>query len=219
MLVLAMDASTYVGTVALIRDGSVVAERAIAMRGARSERLMPAVADTMASARIEPDELTAIACGAGPGSFTSLRIAGSIAKGMAVALGVPLLVAASPLLIVTGADTVLHPGSYLALLDAMRGEVFAQAVQLGRDARIELVEPSFRSSRDDAVRRAADTGSTVIGPNEEALLPPHARGFAQLIRDGLAQPVDARLWEPEYGRKAEAQVRWEAAHGRLLDDA
>jgi tRNA threonylcarbamoyladenosine biosynthesis protein TsaB len=29
-------------------------------------------------------------------------------------------------------------------------------------------------------------------------------------------PVDLASWEPEYGRLAEAQVRWEAAHGRPL---
>ncbi|MDF1506325.1 hypothetical protein, partial [Roseisolibacter sp. H3M3-2] len=35
--------------------------------------------------------------------------------------------------------------------------------------------------------------------------------------DALAlAPVDLALWEPDYGRKAEAQVRWEAEHGRAL---
>jgi tRNA threonylcarbamoyladenosine biosynthesis protein TsaB len=110
MLVLALDASTHVGTVALVRDDSVVAERAIAMRGERAERLMPAVADTMAAARVQPRDLDALACGGGPGSFTSLRIAASIAKGMAAALSIPLLVTPSPLLIAAGADTVLACG-------------------------------------------------------------------------------------------------------------
>jgi tRNA threonylcarbamoyladenosine biosynthesis protein TsaB len=29
-------------------------------------------------------------------------------------------------------------------------------------------------------------------------------------------PVDLASWEPDYGRLAEAQVRWEAEHGRAL---
>jgi len=37
-----------------------------------------------------------------------------------------------------------------------------------------------------------------------------------LIGFGLAKPVEITTWEPEYGRKAEAQVRWETAHGREL---
>jgi tRNA threonylcarbamoyladenosine biosynthesis protein TsaB len=37
-----------------------------------------------------------------------------------------------------------------------------------------------------------------------------------LIGQGIAKPVELTTWEPQYGRKAEAQVRWEAAHGREL---
>lgn len=219
MLTLALDASTYVGTVVLIRDQAVVAEREVAMRGERAERLMPAVAATMAASRKQPADLTAIACGGGPGSFTSLRIAASIAKGMAIALGIPLFVAPSPLLIVTGADSVLAAGTYLAMLDAMRGEVFAQEIRLGGDGHVDHFSAPFRARRDDAVRRAGEIGAIRIGPTEEPIVSPHARGFAQLIRDGVAAVVDAQAWEPEYGRKAEAQVRWEALHGRPLEGA
>jgi tRNA threonylcarbamoyladenosine biosynthesis protein TsaB len=219
MLVLALDASTYVGTVALVRDDSVVAERAIGMRGERAERLMPAVADTMAAARVQPRDLDALACGGGPGSFTSLRIAASIAKGMAAALSIPLLVAPSPLLIAAGADAVLASGPYLALLDAMRGEVFAQELELGRDGRIERVGDAFRVTREQATDRARSSGARLIGPIEEPSHMPHARGFAAIVRDGIGREVDARSWEPEYGRKAEAQVRWEVAHGRPLEGA
>jgi hypothetical protein len=45
---------------------------------------------------------------------------------------------------------------------------------------------------------------------------PHARGFARLIASGIAAEVEMTTWEPTYGRKAEAQVKWEAAHGREL---
>ena len=63
----------------------------------------------------------------------------------------------------------------------------------------------------------ATSGSArIIGPAESPPLFPHARGFALLIRDGIAQPVEMTSWEPNYGRKAEAQVRWEATHGREL---
>jgi hypothetical protein len=37
-----------------------------------------------------------------------------------------------------------------------------------------------------------------------------------LERDG---PVDLASWEPDYGRVAEAQRRWEAAHGRAMPHA
>jgi tRNA threonylcarbamoyladenosine biosynthesis protein TsaB len=40
-----------------------------------------------------------------------------------------------------------------------------------------------------------------------------------LMRCGVAKQVSSSEWEPEYGRLAEAQVRWEAAHGRPLPNA
>ena len=46
--------------------------------------------------------------------------------------------------------------------------------------------------------------------------PPRARRWLRSGVDDLIGPVDLALWEPEYGRLAEAQVRWEAEHGRPL---
>ena len=76
---LAIDASTYRGTVAVLRGARVLAEREVAMKGADAERLMPAVADALAEADVAIDALARVVCGQGPGSFTSLRIAGAIA--------------------------------------------------------------------------------------------------------------------------------------------
>ncbi|MGI9077527.1 MAG: tRNA threonylcarbamoyladenosine biosynthesis protein TsaB, partial [Gemmatimonadaceae bacterium] len=70
---LAIDASTYTGTVAVISEEKVVAEREVAMRGRNEERLMPAVAEALETAGVHVDNLGAVVCGGGPGSFTSLR--------------------------------------------------------------------------------------------------------------------------------------------------
>jgi tRNA threonylcarbamoyladenosine biosynthesis protein TsaB len=56
-----------------------------------------------------------------------------------------------------------------------------------------------------------------VGPGQQIDVFPHARGVARLagqIEDSA--PVDISGWEPDYGRLAEAQVRWEAEHGRPL---
>ena len=100
MLVLALDASTYAGSVALIRDGAIEGQSVAAMRGETEERLMPAIAALLESRSASVDALDAVACGAGPGSFTSLRIAASIAKGLSAVRSLPLLVAPSTLLVV-----------------------------------------------------------------------------------------------------------------------
>ena len=127
MISLAIEASTYAGSAAVIRDGTVIAERDTAMRGEREERLMPAVAEVLAAAAVAPNAIERVVCGAGPGSFTSLRIAGAIAKGLALAARIPLYPVSSLLLIVAGARPALAPGRYVAAIDAMRGDVFASA--------------------------------------------------------------------------------------------
>jgi len=57
----------------------------------------------------------------------------------------------------------------------------------------------------------------VIGPGQPIDAHPHARGVATVLDVILkGGPVDLAMWEPDYGRLAEAQVRWEAVHGRKL---
>jgi tRNA threonylcarbamoyladenosine biosynthesis protein TsaB len=216
MLVLALDASTYSGSVALLRDNAVAGEAVVAMRGEHEERLMPAVASLLSDQSIGVDDLDAVACGAGPGSFTSLRIAASIAKGLSAAREIPLLVAPSTLLVIAAAQPPLRAGKYIVALDAMRGDFFCQEVDVTTDGGI-APGPSWRDSRATLEQRASATGAKIVGRAESEPFAPHARGFAELIRAGICRQAELTTWEPDYGRKAEAQVRWEAAHGRELE--
>jgi tRNA threonylcarbamoyladenosine biosynthesis protein TsaB len=217
VFVLALDASTYAGSVALIRDGAVLADAVVAMRGQREERLMPAIADLLARVGVAVAELDAVACGSGPGSFTSLRIAASIAKGLAVARGIPLLAAPSTLLVTAGAEPPLAAGRYVAALDAMRGDWFCHQVDVSSVSHLKAGR-AWRARRDELESFASAAGAEIVGPAEAPPREPGARGFAVLIVQGLAREVDVASWEPDYGRKAEAQVRWEALHGRELVD-
>ncbi len=213
MLTLGLDASTYTGSVALLDGARVIAEREVAMRGEREERLMPAVDATLRDAGVSVRDLRRIACGAGPGSFTSLRIAGSIAKGLALGLGVPLYAVSSLWLLVAGARPSLAAGSYVAALDAMRGDRYVQWITVAADGRVdEAEEPRLISAEQLAELARVEV---MAGPGLAIELGPHARGAALLDFDALA-PVDLALWEPRYGRLAEAQVKWEAVHGRPL---
>ncbi|MDQ8154481.1 MAG: tRNA (adenosine(37)-N6)-threonylcarbamoyltransferase complex dimerization subunit type 1 TsaB [Gemmatimonadota bacterium] len=212
-LTLAIDASTYVGTVAVLRDGVLVASREAVMRGEQEERLMPAVLAALADARAVPRDVRRVICGGGPGSFTSLRIAAGIAKGVAHGAGVPLFAVSSLALVAAGAQPALAAGRYVAALDAMRGERYAQPVTVHADGQVTTDGAAALAS----VEQLAATGLAVIGPLEAEARPPHARGVAALLGMILREgPVDLDGWEPSYGRLAEAQVRWEAAHGRPL---
>ena len=222
LLTLALDASTYIGTVAVLRDGAVIAERAAAMRGEDEERLMPAVIATLAEAGCTAAAVQRVICGAGPGSFTSLRIAGAIAKGIAFGNDIPLFGVSSLALIVAGCRPSLKAGRYLALLDAMRAERYASLFDVTADGVVRELESLGRIADADIAATCERLGAQAIGPRESLEAAPHARGGASLLESVIASgPVSLDHWEPAYGRLAEAQVKWEAAHGRALsvDDA
>ena len=165
MITLAIEASTYAGSVAVVRDGAVLEEATVAMRGEREERLMPAVADALTSCGIAPNAIDRVVCGAGPGSFTSLRIAGAIAKGLALAAGAPLYPVSSLMLVVAGAQPPLTPGRYVVATDAMRGDVFAEAFTVTAGS-ISTDSPTMLVAKTDLDGFAREHSARLVGPDE-----------------------------------------------------
>ncbi len=218
MITLAIDASTYEGDVALLDEGRVLAEQAAAMKGRESEQLMPAVAEVLRQAGANLGVVERVVCGAGPGSFTSLRIAGGIAKGIASGLCLPLFAAPSLALIVAGAEP--RAGRYLGALDALRGEFYVALYDVDDQGNVGELEPARIVPAADVGAVALEYRARVVSPTEfdgGVSSRPRANGVARI--EGLLAargPVDVRSWEPAYGRLAEAQVRWESAHGRPL---
>jgi len=220
---LAIDGSTYEGSVALLRGSKVVAERTLkeddgaAPRAGRGEKLMPAIAECLSEAGAKRQDIARIVCGSGPGSFTSLRVAGSVAKGLAAGYGVDLYAVSSLLLTVAGAQPPLPSGEYLSVLDAMRGEFYAARIVQRQGVATQTEPPTIIPAERVAEISAYERPLKVVGPGRQIDLRPHARGVATILETILNDgPVDLASWEPDYGRLAEAQVRWEAAHGRKL---
>jgi tRNA threonylcarbamoyladenosine biosynthesis protein TsaB len=221
MITLVLEAATYAGSVALVNGGRVLAERSVAMRGRDHEALMPAVAEVLAEGSVPAAQVERIVCGAGPGSFTSLRIAGGIAKGLAMARGIPL-VPVSSLALLVASQGDLRSGRFLGAIDALRGEHYVSLIEVDSsgdvraDATFSLV-PSTELA-DFASRLAAEL--VVAGGSSNGVAAPHARAAVRLTKlIDAAAAADLAAWEPAYGRLAEAQVKWEAAHGRPLASA
>jgi tRNA threonylcarbamoyladenosine biosynthesis protein TsaB len=218
MITLAIDASTYRGTVAILKDERLLVERAAAMRGQHAELLMPTVDETLRECGFSLRNVARVVCGAGPGSFTSLRIAASIAKGIAVGRAIPLYAVSSLALIVAGnvRDGPRGARRYLPALDALRGESYVAEFEHDAGA-VHQVGEIRLVPNDEITSTAAAADARAVGPDQAEHWLPRARGVALLgveIEHGGA--VDVAAWEPIYGRMAEAQVRWEAAHGRAL---
>jgi tRNA threonylcarbamoyladenosine biosynthesis protein TsaB len=196
--------------------------------------LLPMVQRVLARRGIGLEGVEALALSDGPGSFTGLRVGAAVAKALAQARGFPLWVA--PSLMVRAAGVAPDDGSLvLAVTDALRGDVYAGAFRFepGR-VTVEL---------GPAVRRPEDLGRLLPAPVHLVgdLPDPLARlieGWSgrRLVRspDGAARArslldlvgraggarrlTEVTSWEPEYGRPAEAQARWERVHGQPLPD-
>jgi tRNA threonylcarbamoyladenosine biosynthesis protein TsaB len=213
-LTLAIDASTYAGTVAITRGAEVLAEAEAVMRGETEERLMPAVERVLASRGIRIADLERVVCGSGPGSFTSLRIAASIAKGIALVSGAPLH-AVSSLGLVVAAER-REPGRYLAVLDAMRGDAYVAFADVDDYGEVVEVRESHVVPTARVQELAAAEDAVTAGAGRTLEAQPRARGVTRMRGICDHGRVDLAAWEPSYGRLAEAQVKWEATHGRAL---
>lgn len=218
MITLALDASTYRGSVAVLDDSRVIVEESAAMKGRDAEQLMPAVDRAVKQAGVGYGDLGRIVCGAGPGSFTSLRIAASIAKGIAVGRGIPLFAIPSLALIVAGnvKDGPRGARRYMAVIDALRGESYVADYQ-HEAGEVRPVDEMQLVANTDVAMLAERSGSRLVGPEQADNWYPRAGGVGLLLQTIAATgPVNLSSWEPIYGRLAEAQVKWEAAHGRAL---
>jgi tRNA threonylcarbamoyladenosine biosynthesis protein TsaB len=180
---------------------------------------MPAVASVLADAGVGPGAVERVVCGAGPGSFTSLRIAGAIAKGIALAAVCPLIPISSLALVVASRQPFV-PGRYLAAIDALRGEHYVALYEIGAEGWLRTLGPELRVPSSEVLDRAAAHDAVAVGPGREgaAHVDPRAAAAARLADLIDATPAaDLAAWEPAYGRLAEAQVKWEATHGRSLE--
>lgn len=124
-MLLALDTSTRYASVALSHDGALRADLTWLVENRHSAELLPRVQEILRAQGVASGELDGVAIACGPGSFNGVRAGVATAKGLALALGVPL--AGVPTLDIIAWGARLAAGEVWALLDAGRGEVYAAA--------------------------------------------------------------------------------------------
>lgn len=113
---------------------ALLAWRAVVPARGQAERLMELVESVLADAGLRYDALGALAVNHGPGSFTGVRSAVAAARGLALAAGLGVIAVSSLEALAAGLHSAPGlPGEALAVLDARRGEVYAQ--RFGPDRR------------------------------------------------------------------------------------
>ena len=177
MNLLAIETSTEACSVALVHGDQLISRSEIAPRR-HAELVLPMADGLLAEAGLGHHALDAIAVGRGPGAFTGVRLAISLAQGMALALERPVITVSS--LAALALEAPDGEGAILAVIDARMGEVYAA---------------SYR--RDDEGELVALDEERVCPP--EALVLPPAEGwrvvgtgwatYADVLRSRLTGPV------------------------------
>ncbi len=200
MLILALETATDPGSIALWRDGEVIA-RSCPERLSNSETLLPQAAATLSEFGLTFADLQGIAFGMGPGSFTGLRVSCGAAQGLAVARDLPLLGIGTleAMALASGGERVI------VALDARMGEVYYGFYVHGKlQGEIGVFAP-------DAVPLPQSPGWVACG---------NGLSSYPLLRERLAGVVD--VWKPEIMPSAEAVVRLAAPRlerGESIDPA
>jgi tRNA threonylcarbamoyladenosine biosynthesis protein TsaB len=189
-LVLAFDTATDRATSALVDGGEVLGERV-----SRASTLLEDVDALLRQAGAHPQDLTGLAVGIGPGSFTGIRIGLAAARGLALALDVPAAGVSTLDVLAAGA-----PGS-TPVIDAKRREVFVPGPRAIAPAELE-VEAGATYVGDGAVRYrdVLEAAGAAVPPDEDERHLPRARFHAALA--GGFGPVE--LVEPLYVRLPDA---------------
>lgn len=221
MKILAIDTSTTVCSVCVLDREEIVAEYSTAGGKTHSERLMPAIEMLFTHLDFDISAMNGIAVIHGPGSFTGLRIALSVVKGLAFALQVPV-VAASALEIAAlqlPADGLICPA-----LDARRHEIFTCLYEKKAGALQLLVEPKSI----DPVAWSAEipkapvtfcgpgahlywhllrnhSGSQLVYPAQLTLAPSLAQFSSEKFRKG--EVIQAKDLKAAYLRPSDAEIK------------
>jgi len=210
VIILGLDTATTIASIALVDDaGAVLADTRHDTSGRKTD-LLVAIDATCQRAGVAPAQLAAIAVGAGPGSFTGLRIGMATAKGIAFAAGRPLWAVSSLAALAYEAG---GEGLVIAALDARRGELFAGCYRDGA-----LVAPERTIAPEDLAglgpaRFCGDALAAypdVLAPLASAWTNVLTPSGAAVARLALAGPrTDVLLGgAPSYIRPAEAEVKY-----------
>jgi len=224
MLTLAIDTATKVCTIAISRDGEILAEYDVNVGMTHSEGLLPQIEQLINRTGMEKNAIDLLAVSMGPGSFTGLRIGLATAEAMAYSWkcmlhGVDTLKALAYNIPIDG--IILSP-----VLDAQKGNYY-QAIYEWING--ELIEHEAVSvvTKDEMLAKAASYGkvcyllgetkrleSMDLGANvklaPKTLRMPKASSVA-LLAEIEHTEEDKKIFglEPYYIRRSEAEELWE----------
>lgn len=142
MKIIAIDSSGLVASVAIVEDDAVIAEYNVQYKKTHSQTLLPMLDEIKQMVDLDLSTIDAIAIAKGPGSFTGLRIGSATAKGLGLALDIPIV--EIPTLDgmacnLYGSDRMICP-----IMDARRNQVYTGIYDFLRNSAMEETEESVQ---------------------------------------------------------------------------
>lgn len=213
---LAIETSTALGSIAIGRQGALVAEVVLGVATKHAESALPAIDRALRAAGMDVTDIDGVVIGGGPGSFTGVRIAAGTAKGLVHALGMPLYAYSGLAALAASLGAESRP--VCAAFDARRGEVYAGCYRFPAFSRIEVLMPPGPRRLEAVLAELVDVAPIYAGDG--------AIRYQQQIeaQGGLVAPTlftapraGALLWlaslDPDAGR-VEQPEEWEPAYLR-----
>ena len=182
MLILALDSTAQVGSVALCEDEKLIAEYTINTGHTHSETLLPMVESVLKIAGYTVDDVDLFVCTAGPGSFTGVRIGAATVKGIAFGKNQPCI----------GVSTL----ETLALNGVVLNGILCPSMNARRQ---QVYNALFASDGTSLTRLCEDRALAITELGEELAtkcpdLPVYLMGDgAKLVYDALSESLGERL--------------------------
>lgn len=146
MLILALDSTAVVASVALCRDDTPIAAFTVKNGNTHSETLLPMVESVLKTAGYTVDDVDLFACSVGPGSFTGVRIGVSTIKGLAFGKNKPCVAVST--LEALAENLLPCEGILCPVMNARRGQVYNALFRYEDGKLIRLCEDRAISALD-----------------------------------------------------------------------
>lgn len=231
-MLLAIETSSLVSSVALLHNDTLRAELTIQAKLTHSEQLMPHIADMLDKASVKKNQIDGVAVAIGPGSFTGLRIGLATAKGLSFAWNVPIVGVSTPIGLVYNFIGVSD--RICTLIDAQKGNVYAGLYRWDRE-KLTTEKEVYIAPRTEVLDTLEKEGNPIVFCGDGALkgrkeieergdlfrmAPPTmvipragSVALAANVRFAKGDYDDCMTLTPSYLRRSEAEVLWEKRHG------
>ncbi|MDY6407865.1 MAG: tRNA (adenosine(37)-N6)-threonylcarbamoyltransferase complex dimerization subunit type 1 TsaB [Pseudomonadota bacterium] len=197
ILTLAIDTVADSISVALIQNGQTIASQYRAMERGQGEALIPMIQNVIRKAQYDFNDLTQVAVSVGPGSFTGVRIGLATARGIGLALNIPVVGISA----FEAAAFKTH-GDILIVLDTKRGDFFTQRFQDEKPVEAPCI-------RDTAAIKSLNPNS-IGGSGKDMLsfmnIPIVQSSFIPAVAVGLCAMTSSGKAEPFYLRDADVSI-------------